>query len=241
VVAADAALGLELTCAVALDPPVCSPWTFTLRNIGDDSYLLDGITPVLPVPARAAELLDLAGRWCREHSPQRSPPATSGSGRGRPGGAARARRHAAARGRHARLRVRPWRGVGVHVACAGNAVHLVERVPEGYAVLGGASWPQPGELVLAPGESYRAPTLHAAWSDAGLDGLSARLHAHVRARPAHPSTPRPLTLNVWEAVYFDHDLARLTALADRAAAVGWSASCSTTAGSSPPRRHPGAG
>jgi alpha-galactosidase len=29
-----------------------------------------------------------------------------------------------------------------------------------------------------------------------------------------------VTLNVWEAVYFDHDLARLTELADRAAALG---------------------
>src|SRR5690606_2533654 len=31
---------------------------------------------------------------------------------------------------------------------------------------------------------------------------------------------RPVTLNVWEAVYFDHDLERLTALADSAAALG---------------------
>jgi len=51
---------------------------------------------------------------------------------------------------------------GVHVACAGNAVHLVERVPEGYAVLGGGELLEPGELELAPGESYAAPTLHAA-------------------------------------------------------------------------------
>ena len=29
-----------------------------------------------------------------------------------------------------------------------------------------------------------------------------------------------MVLNTWEAVYFDHDLARLTALAERAAEVG---------------------
>ena len=33
-------------------------------------------------------------------------------------------------------------------------------------------------------------------------------HAHA-ARPAHPRTPRPVVLNTWEAVYFDHDLDRL--------------------------------
>ena len=36
----------------------------------------------------------------------------------------------------------------------------------------------------------------------------------TRARPG------PVALNTWEAVYFDHDLGRLTALADAAAAVG---------------------
>jgi alpha-galactosidase len=40
------------------------------------------------------------------------------------------------------------------------------------------------------------------------------------ARPRHPSRPRPITLNTWEAVYFDLDLDRLKALADAAAAVG---------------------
>ena len=108
----------------------------------------------------------------------------------------------------------------MHVACGGNAAHLVERLPEGVAVLGGGELLESGEIVLEPGATYPAPTLVAAWSDAGLDGLSARLHGHIRARPSHPATPRPLTLNVWEAVYFDHDLSRLLALADRAAAVG---------------------
>ena len=74
--------------------------------------------------------------------------------------------------------------------------------------------------MLSPGATYSAPTLLAAWSDAGLDGLSDRLHRHVRARASHPRSARPLTLNTWEAIYFDHDLARLTALADRAAEVG---------------------
>src|SRR5690606_18992571 len=45
-------------------------------------------------------------------------------------------------------------------------------------------------------------------------------HRHLRSRPGHVDTHRPVTLNVWEAVYFDHDLERLTALADSAAALG---------------------
>lgn len=53
-----------------------------------------------------------------------------------------------------------------------------------------------------------------------MDGVSERLHRRLRARPGHPSTARPLVLNTWEAVYFDHDLERLGRLAELAARVG---------------------
>ena len=52
------------------------------------------------------------------------------------------------------------------------------------------------------------------------DGLAAAFHDYLRSLPAHPSTPRPVTLNVWEAVYFDHDIDRLRMLADIAASIG---------------------
>ena len=76
-----------------------------------------------------------------------------------------------------------------------------------------------GEVELQGGASYTTPWLYAAYG-VGLDAVTSRFHTWMRARPQHPRRPRPVTLNVWEAVYFDHDLARLTALADRAAAVG---------------------
>jgi alpha-galactosidase len=50
--------------------------------------------------------------------------------------------------------------------------------------------------------------------------LAARFHRYLRGRPHHPSTPRPVVVNTWEAVYFNHDLPKLAALADAAAQVG---------------------
>ena len=47
----------------------------------------------------------------------------------------------------------------------------------------------------------------------GSTRVAARFHTHLRARPHHPRRPRPVVLNTWEAVYFDHDLDRLTELA----------------------------
>ncbi|WP_336244366.1 alpha-galactosidase [Microbacterium sp. JZ31] len=72
---------------------------------------------------------------------------------------------------------------------------------------------------LAPGESYDAPAVLFAWSDAGLDGLADRFHRRMRTRRGRRS-PQPLVLNTWEAVYFDHDMDRLGELVDRAARIG---------------------
>jgi alpha-galactosidase len=111
-----------------------------------------------------------------------------------------------------------------HLAWSGDSEYLVERLPEGVGVLsaliGGGENLAAGEVSLEPGESYRTPDAVFVWSDAGIDGLSARLHASLRARTAHPHRPRPLVLNTWEAVYFHHALEPLTALAEVASGIG---------------------
>jgi alpha-galactosidase len=76
---------------------------------------------------------------------------------------------------------------------------------------------------LAPGESLRTPEVVASLSVAGLNGLAANFHAELRRRlpwQGARMTPRPVHLNTWEALYFDHDLDQLRALADAAADVG---------------------
>ncbi|MGP7959380.1 alpha-galactosidase [Sanguibacter sp. A247] len=182
------------------------------------------LTALLPLPGRAAEILDLTGRWGGERHPQRRPVADGtwlrAVRRGRPGHDDPGATVVGTSGFTSR-RGEVW---GAHIAWSGDRTQIVERLPEGAGVLrsvvGGGELLEPREVVLSPGESYRAPHAVFAWSDAGLDGLSERFHAHVRAFPSAPATPRPLVLNTWEAVYFDHDLARLTTLADRAAEVG---------------------
>jgi alpha-galactosidase len=112
----------------------------------------------------------------------------------------------------------------VHVGWSGNQRYVTERLPEGAGVhrgvIGGGELLLPGEIVLGPGEEYQAPTVYFAWSDEGLDGIAGAFHAMLRDRPGHPARPRPLLVNTWEAVYFNHDLATLLSLVDRAAAVG---------------------
>ncbi len=192
----------------------------TVRNIGSAPYGLASLPVVLPVPDRAREILDLTGRHMRERVPQRMP---MGYGswvreqrRGRTGHDAPLVLTVGGRG-FANRRGEVW---STHVAWSGNATTFAERLPEGWTCLGGGELLEPGEVELAEGERYTSPWLYAVWSDRGLDGIARRLHAGLRSRPTHPRSPRPVVLNTWEAVYFQHDLTKLSALADLASQVG---------------------
>ncbi|HEU5331555.1 MAG TPA: alpha-galactosidase [Actinocrinis sp.] len=223
---ADEVSGLEITLTYALDPAGVLAVDATLtRDAGAaGTYQLTDVTALLPVPDRATEALDFTGKWTRERSPQRTALGFGGYlrevRRGRPGLDSPFLLAVGVLG----FGFRSGELWAMHVGWSGNQRYLVERLPEGAGVhgaaLGGGELLKPGEVALEPGGSYQAPTCYFAWSDEGLDGLAERFHAHLRARPGHPGTPRPLLLNTWEAVYFDHDLDRLVKLADRAALIG---------------------
>ena len=191
----------------------------TVTTTADGTYTVDGLTSTLPVPPVATELFDLAGRWGRERSPQRLPFVVGvhsrENRRGRTGPDAPLILAAGTAGFDTR-QGEIW---AVHVAWSGNHVTYAERLSTGDAVLGGGELLPPGEVALAAGESYTGPWIYGAHG-VGLDGIAARFHTHLRARPHHPRRPRPVVCNTWEAVYFDHDLGRLTELARLAAEVG---------------------
>ena len=191
-----------------------------VTNTADGDLYLAGVHTVLPVGAHATELLDLTGRWCKERTPQRHP--------WMQGAFVRAGRHGRT-GHDATLLIvagTPGFGFGhgevwgVHTAWSGNPTTYAERTPEGECLLGGGELLEPGEVVLAPGEGYDSPWLLGSWSGSGLDDMSARLHAWLRSQSPRSRSDRKVLVNTWEAVYFKHELDRVTPLADAAAEVG---------------------
>ncbi len=180
-------------------------------------FELHRLALALPLPPVATEVLDLSGRWCRERHPQRRALELGTwlreTRHGRTGFDAPLMLVAGTPG----FGFRTGEVWGIHLGWSGDAAFWAERLPDGNATLAAAELLQPGEVTLG---SYTTPWLYAAYSDRGLDGLSAAFHACVRAREQHPRTPRPVVLNTWEAVYFDHRLERLTELAQAAAAAG---------------------
>ncbi|MET3806294.1 alpha-galactosidase [Nakamurella sp. UYEF19] len=191
-----------------------------VTNTGQSAYELRELAVVLPVPQQALELMDFTGRWCRERAPQRRPFVM--------GAVTRENRRGRTAADSAFLTIAGSPGFGnrhgsvwaTHLAWSGDQITWAEAQPDGTRMLGAAELLSPGEIELAPGESYATPTVFGAFSSAGLDGVSDRFHTYQRSLASHPSSPRPAVLNTWEAVYFDHDLARLNDLADQAAALG---------------------
>lgn len=191
----------------------------TVTNLAEAPYTVDGLTPALPVPADAAELLDFAGRHNQERVPQRTAFHTGlhlrENRKGRTGADSAFVLHAGAAG----FGFAAGRVHAVHTAWSGNHVHYAERMLTGECLLAGGELLLPGEIRLGKGESYSSPWLYGSFGE-GLDEVARRFHRHLRARSRPVSAQRPVTLNVWEAVYFDHDRDRLLDLADRAAEVG---------------------
>jgi len=212
------ATGLVVEIDIELSTDGVLRQRLSVRNEGSSVYSLASLDATLPVPSRARELLDFTGRWPRERQPQRHDLGlgtwTRDSRHGRPGHDAAFLMVAGTPNfgfRHGEV----W---GSHLAWSGDQRLWAEASATGHSLVGAGELLEPGEVRLATGELYRSPWLVSAWSNSGLDGLTRRLHGFVRAR--RQLSERKVMLNTWEAVYFDHDLAKLTRLAETAASVG---------------------
>lgn len=112
---------------------------------------------------------------------------------------------------------------GAHLAWSGNHQQSIEWLHDGSRQWQLGEWLAPGEVFLAPGASLGTPEVVASLSTAGLNGLAANFHAELRRRlpwAGGRMKPRPVHLNTWEGLYFNHQLPDLMALADAAAEVG---------------------
>lgn len=220
----DTRQGLTLEQRFALAPGGAFLCDATLTNTGAEPFAVDWLaSALLPLPASSDRLISWRGRhnaelveltepmpqqrWLREGR-------RGITGHGGPSAVIVADEGAT---HHAGL---------VHalqLAWSGDARLAVERDDEGMWVLSAGAALQPGEVVLAQGESLAAPQAILAVSTGGRNGAMAQHHAAVRARldwPGGAMRARPVHLNSWEACYFDHDADRILALAQAAAEIG---------------------
>ncbi len=222
---ADAEVGIRVTIELHLSGEGMLRTRTTLTNDGlsdadEAGYSLQQLSTVLPLGPEAEEILDLTGRWCREQHPQRQRIVRGtwlrSSRHGRTGHDS-SLLFAAGTSSFSNRSGRVW---AAHLGYSGDHEIYLEKTPTSGAMIGMGELLAPGEITLAAGESYTTPWTYAAYSEHGIDGITDTFHRWMRARPGHPSSPRPVVLNTWEAVYFNHDLGILTELAERAREVG---------------------
>lgn len=216
----DESAGLALTVEIHLGQEGMLRVRSTIKNLGHDDYALQSLSTTLPTGLGASEILDLTGRWCREQHPQRQSV--------RQGTWLREYRHGRTGHDSSLFTAVGTAGFGnrsgsvwaTHFGFSGNRVTAVEKTPTGPALIGNAELLGAAEIVLAAGESYESPWTYASFSARGLDGVTDTFHRWLRSRSPHPRAVRPVVLNTWEAVYFDHNLDSLIELADRAELLG---------------------
>jgi len=211
---------LSLTISVVLHPSGVVSLSATISNDGTTPYSLDALRLSLPVPSQAQELLTVGGRWTNEFGQTRTPwIANCLTVENRHGKTSHERLGAVFAGTTA-FSEQSGEVWGCHIGWSGNYEIVCDSVTDGRRSLQIGELLASGEISLAPGERYDTPTVYVAYSREGLNAASNSFHAYMRSRPQHPSTPRPVLLNIWEAVYFDHDLDTLRGLADIAASCG---------------------
>lgn len=216
--ASDKVAGLELTTEVSLGPVLAVGARLT--NDSDEPYVLQNLMCTVALPAHADEILTFHGRWANELQPQRS--------QWLAGTLSIENRRGRTSHDHFPLVVVGTRGFGehhgevwcLHLAWSGNHQMLAHVLADGTRAIQFGELLHPGEVVLLPGESYETPMLLGSYSSAGLTPASWGYHDYVRALTSAPRGPRPVTLNTWEAVYFDHQPDRLMMLASAAADLG---------------------
>ncbi|NEG90484.1 alpha-galactosidase [Bifidobacterium aerophilum] len=229
-------VGIVWTCE--LDESGLIRQRLEVANLGGGELEIGRIELGFPLPADASEILTTTGHHLRERHPQRQP-LTVGrfeklSMTGRPDFDASLLLSAGTPG----FGFERGDVYSVHVGWSGNSVLSAERLPYTTGLLGGGEILLGGEVTLpsagavaASGDSsddvtYTTPWVYGSYGH-GLNEVAARFHDYLRRvhrefRDAIgvPDKPRPVILNTWEAVYFNQNYDTLTALADKAAAIG---------------------
>ena len=216
--ASDEAAGLAITLHFRLTAVLAMRTEIT--NTGAAPYCLDRcMAATLLIPGGAAKYLLFEGGWGREFH-------TRTELASRKLLLQENRRGRTSHDRYPAIIVKTGGAVyGLHLGWSGNHVIAAEPTDDGATLVHAGELFEPGEMILQPGETYASPVAYGARAPFGdLDDLASLFHQAVREDilhwPGGQMKPRPVTLNTWEGIYFDHKLDALKAQASAAAAIG---------------------
>ncbi|CAE6948880.1 COG3345 Alpha-galactosidase [Vibrio sp. B1REV9] len=219
----DTIAGLHLTTELKLDAHDVVKTRHTLTNAKSGVYQVNRLANTLPLPARANELMTYYGRWVHEFQTVRQSLLQGGyQQENRRGRTSHEHYPALVVGTTSfdEMSGDVW---GFHFAWSGNHRLRVDVKADGRRYMQAEVIYLPGEIALNEGESVTTPWLYASHSHTGLNGMSHHFHSHVRETILprdFTDKPRPIHLNTWEGIYFDHDPEYIMSMATQSAEMG---------------------
>ncbi|MCK1970615.1 alpha-galactosidase [Franconibacter sp. IITDAS19] len=218
----DASAGLRLQSELVLTTSGVLKVRHGLTNLRAGAWQVNRFAVTLPVAERAFEVMAFHGRWIREFQPHRVTLSHDGfvleNRRGRtshehfPALIAGTQSFGEQHGE-------VW---GVHLGWSGNHRLKCEVKTDGRRYLQAEALYLPGEIALEEGETLHTPWLYASHSTHGLNGMSQQFHRFLRDEVIRfpDNKPRPVHLNTWEGIYFDHQPEYIMQMATQAASLG---------------------
>ena len=194
-------------------------------NTGSSVLQVDKLASgVVPIAAHLSEVASFHGLWAHEYQMQRKPLGRDGWQMQNRQGRSSHEHPPACFLLEPTTSDHSGQTIVAHLAWSGNHQFSIDPHLSGCWLLQAGEWFAPGEVRLAPSESLDVSPLYVSWSARGLNGISQHLHQHARQHVLQwhngNMAPRPVHLNTWEAVYWNHELPVLYELAERAAAIG---------------------
>ena len=222
IISEDSIAKLRLTSKLILDETGVLQCQNSLTNLGKEPYQVNRLSVTLPIPERAKELMAFSGRWIKEFFPHRTRIDHCGylqeNRRGRtsheyfPGMVVGTDGFKEQTGE-------VW---GIHLGWSGNHRIQVAVKSNGKRFIQAEALYLAGEVSLAKGETLSTPWLYATYSEEGLNKMSQHFHQFLRKNIIHFASdkPRPVHLNTWEGIFFDHNPDYIMKMATKAAQMG---------------------
>ena len=219
----DSLAGLELITELYLDENDVVKLRHRLTNLKAGTYYVNRLANTLPLPSRVNELMTYHGRWVHEFQTSRQPLTHGGFQQENRRGRTSHEHYPAFIAGSEHFTEQQGDVWGFHFAWSGNHRMRVDVKADGRRVMQAEVIYLAGEIALEQGETLTTPWLYASFSAKGLNQMSQQFHQHVRQTilpKAFSQKPRPIHLNTWEGIYFDHDPAYILEMATESAKLG---------------------
>ncbi|NIZ29030.1 alpha-galactosidase [Escherichia coli] len=210
----DAVAGLRMVSELVLTSSGVLKMRHALTNLREGDWQVNRFAITLPVAERAEEVMAFHGRWTREFQPHRV--------RLTHDGFVLENRRGRTSHEHFPALIAGAPGFSEQQGEVWNHRMKCEVKTDGRRYLQAEALWMPGEKALKKDETVYTPWLYASYSPEGLNGMSQQYHRFLRDEIIRfpEQKPRPVHLNTWEGIYFDHDPNYIMQMAGRAAALG---------------------